>query len=112
MSDPQLQSNKLLTDVENFLKTEINYLEVSSTQKFAQATSRFCLVFITFLLVCILLLALALGIAWWIGSKVNNYVLGFIFVAVLVITIFSFFTIFHDSFIRLTRNKLISVIYH
>ena len=112
MTDPLVQPNKLLTDVENFLKTEINYLEASSTQKFAEGTSRLSLFFISFIFTCIFLFALALGIAWWVGSKVNNYILGLIFVVVLFITVYSFFTIFYDSVLRITRNKLISAIYH
>jgi len=111
MDAPPLLNHNLKKDVENYIKTEIDYLEVSGIAKLVSVLSRIYFTCLIILFVCICILSLLLGIAWWVGDKVSNYTLGFVFIAVLIITGLSFLTIFQNAFLRIFRNKLISAIY-
>jgi len=107
-----LLNHNLQKDVENYIKTEIDYLEVSCTAKSVNVLSGIYFSCLVILFVSIFTLLLLLGIAWWVGEKVNNYTLGFVFIAVLSVTGLSFFTIFQDQLLRIFRNKFISLIYN
>ena len=95
MNEPLSATGDLLTHVEKLVKV--------------LSPVFFTAVWILFLFISFL--ALLSGIAGWVGSKVNNYVLGITFVAVLIITTISFFTICQQSFIKMVRNKLTGFIY-
>ena len=111
MNTPPSLTNNLLKDIENYAKTGAEYLEVNCMHRAVSILSVICFSCITFLSVLLCISSLLLGIAWWVGSKVNNNTLGFMFAAVLLITGLSFFTIFQSAFIKTFRNKLISSVY-
>jgi hypothetical protein len=112
MNKPLSLRDNLLTDVENFVHTEAEYIEATSIHKLVTALSPVYFFCMCILFLFISLLSMFLGIAWWIGNKVNNYVLGFAFVAVLIITAISFFTICQYSLLKVVRNKMIRLIYN
>lgn len=112
MSEPLAMNDDLLTHIGNYVSTEAKYMEANTIEKLVKVLSPVYFFCVCIVCVLISLLSILFGIAWWIGDKVNNYVLGFVFIAVLIVTTISFFTIFQHSFLKRVRNQLLLLIYH